>query len=178
MFLFHLIIVVKNDGYYGDSFIFNFYVLRLVDDKLSFSFLWRNCTEKSPKFPVSYQQNSYKAGKTSNENSIWMGDISRLFFGLRVHLWKETERVLLWWAVFNGARLLFSPKMCGLDRKVRLSGNQDKWQLCLWCQEKQDFCICLFIETKWNSACEMRAQLGFIIQLSNNVRNDLLHRRW
>lgn len=76
----------KNDGYYGDSFIFNFYVLRLVDDKLSFSFLWRNCTEKSPKFPVTYQQNSYKAGKMSNENSIWTGDISRLFFGLRVHL--------------------------------------------------------------------------------------------
>lgn len=110
MFLFHLIMVVKNDGYFGDSFIFNFYVLRIVDDKLPFSFLWRNCTEKSPKFPVSYQQNSHKARKTSNENFILTGDIRRLFFGLRIHLWKETKALLPWWAIFEWCWFIVFPQ--------------------------------------------------------------------
>lgn len=50
-------------------------------------------------------------------------------------------------------------------------GKWSKWQLCLWCQEKQDFHICLFIESK----VEIRliryvyGWLGFIILLSNSL---------
>lgn len=68
MFLFHLIIVVKMMNILVTVSFLIFNVLRLMGDKLFFFFLWRNCTEKAPKFPVSYQQYSNKAGKMSNEN--------------------------------------------------------------------------------------------------------------